>query len=255
MGSAGDGVAQVAAVDVGYADLMLLHEVEEEAGHELVGIGASQVDVAARVAAQTVAYVHQEVVEVAGSERAFVVEGGHGVDAAGTPYEYLCVVLRVEIDQDGAFQLTFLEVVGAGHAGLLVHGDEHLQRAVLQGVVGEDSQRCSHTDAVVGAKGGAVGAYPLAVDDSLDGGGLEVEALVVALAHHVHMALQDHCRSVLVAGGGRFAQYHITDFVGVGFDAVSLSKIENKLADFLLFFRGARYFGDLVEDLKHRFGL
>ena len=116
----------------------------------------------------------------------------------------------------------------------------------------EDRRRA---DAVVGAQGGAVGAYPLTVDDSLDGSGLEVEALVVALAHHVHMALQDHCRSVLVAGGGRFAQYHITDFVGVGFDAVSLSKIENKLADFLLFFRGARYFGDLVEDLKHRFGL
>ena len=53
MGGAGNGVAQVAAVDFCQSDLMLLREVEEEAGKSLVGVGASHMDVSSVVSALT----------------------------------------------------------------------------------------------------------------------------------------------------------------------------------------------------------
>ncbi len=99
MCGAGDGVAQVAAVDLGDYDLVLVGETEEEAGEELVGIGAAQMYVAARVSAVEAFDVDAEVEEVLGSKRTLVGEECLGVDAAGTAYEYLGVVLRVEVEQ------------------------------------------------------------------------------------------------------------------------------------------------------------
>ena len=68
MSCTGDGIAEVAAVDFrnGHG-VVSFHEAEEETGHNLVGVGATEVDVAARMAAQTVAHIHQEVVEIFGS--------------------------------------------------------------------------------------------------------------------------------------------------------------------------------------------
>ena len=255
MGRTRNGVAEVAAVDFANLDFAFLHEVEEEAGHELVGIGASEMDVASGVASEAVAHVELEVMEVGRGEGAAVVESGHGVDAAGATYEHLGVVFGVEVDEHGAGELAFLKIVGAGHAGLLVHGDEHFERTVNQVGIGKSGQSGSHADAVVGAEGSSVGAHPLAVDDGMDRCGGEVETLVVALAYHIHVALEDERGSVLMAGSGGFTENHVADAVGMGIDAVSFGIVENELTYFLLLLGGAGDFGDFIENPEDSLGL
>ena len=124
-----------------------------------------------------------------------------------------------------------------------------------EGVVGHDGESGGNAYAVVGAECGAVGAHPFTVDDGLDGVVLEVEVLVVALADHIHVALQNHCGGVFVAGGGAFAHYHVADFVGVGVNAVLFGKVKDIFADFLLFFRGTGDFRNLVKNLEDSFRL
>ena len=52
MGGAGDGIAEVAAVDLAESDFVLKAEVVEEACEKFVGVSASEVDVATRVSAE-----------------------------------------------------------------------------------------------------------------------------------------------------------------------------------------------------------
>ena len=66
VGCARNGVAEVAAVEFADADLIFLHQAEEEAGNELVGVGAAEMDVAARVAALAFLDRYAEIEEVFG---------------------------------------------------------------------------------------------------------------------------------------------------------------------------------------------
>ena len=68
MCGARNGVAEVAAVDFAERDLVLGAQTVEEPREELVGVGASEVDVAAGVSSETVGDVELEVVEVGGRE-------------------------------------------------------------------------------------------------------------------------------------------------------------------------------------------
>jgi len=120
--------------------------------------------------------------------------------------------------------------------------------------IGHHRQRGSHSDAVVGSERRALGAYPVAVDHSGDGGMLEVKRLVVALAHHIHMSLQDHRRGILMPGCSRRFDHHIAHLVGLCLKIVALGEIEQILAYFLLFLRGTGHLRNLVEDFKNPFG-
>ena len=108
-----------------------------------------------------------------------------------------------EVDEDLTLHEAGLQTESAGHAGLLVDGDEHLDGAVLAGGVDDGGQSGGHADAVVSAEGGLVGAHPSVVDDRLDGVGQEVVGLVaVGLRHHVAVSLQHDGRAVFEARGG-----------------------------------------------------
>ena len=126
---------------------------------------------------------------------------------------------------------------------------------MLQSVVDHDCQRCGHTYTVVGAEGSAVGAHPFAVDDSLYRLVFKIEALVVALAHHIHVSLQNHGGGVLVSGSGGFAHDDVAGVVGHGLYTVLLGEVEQIFTYFLLFLRGAGNPGDLIENPEHHLGL
>ena len=230
---------------------MLLHKVEQETGDKLVGIGTALVDIAAGMASQPVAYIKQEVMEISRGKRAVIFEGSHGVDTAGAPYKHFGIIFRVEVNQNRPGQFPLFKIVGAGHAGFLIHGDKHLERAVNQVLIGQRGQCGSNTDTVVGAKRGAVGTHPLAIDDSCNRGVFEIEILVVALAHHIHMALQNNRRGVLMTRGGRFAHNHVTNLIGMSLNAVCFGELKDIITDFFLLFRGTGDFRNLIENLKH----
>ena len=94
------------------------------------------------------------------------------------------------------------DVAGAGEAGLLVHGDQHLQRARAGPRVGEHRQGRAHADAVVGPQGGALGPQHVPVPHQLDGVPGEVVAgAFVLFADHVHVGLQGHAGAAFPARG------------------------------------------------------
>ena len=64
MSGAGDRIAQVAAVDLGQAQLMFLKYLPEETSQHLVGIGMTQMNVAAGVAAESAADADLEIEEI-----------------------------------------------------------------------------------------------------------------------------------------------------------------------------------------------
>lgn len=105
-------------------------------------------------------------------------------------------------------------------------------------LVDQGGQRSGYSDSVVGAEGGSVGSDPFAVDDGCDGGVLEIEAFMVRLADHVHVALEDNALGVLIAGGCGNAHQHVADGVGLILDAVLLGEVGEVLADFALLFEG-----------------
>ena len=137
-----------------------------------------------------------------------------GIQTAGATHVHLAFRFRVEVDEDLALHEARFQTESAGHAGLLVDGDEHLDGTVLAVGVGDGGQSSGHADAVVSTEGGLVGAHPAVVDDRLDGVGQEVVCLVaVGLRHHVAVRLQNHRRAVLKARGGGNAEEQVAGLV------------------------------------------
>ena len=204
---AGDGVVQLAAMELCQTDAVVaLHGLEEESGEDLDGVGALLVDVIAGVAAyESLDGTFQEEAAVGGLLAGEGEVGGR-VTASGTADEYLALVLRVEVDEVVACHETGLHALGTCEARLLVAGEDTLDGTVPDIVGSQDGQLDGATDAVVSTEGGTLCRQPLTVDIGLDGVLVEVELHIHKLvAHHIHVALQDHRLAVFHAFGGRLA--------------------------------------------------
>ena len=127
-------------------------------------------------------------------------ERGEGVLSAGTSDEDLAFVLAVEVDENLPAEEAFFYLKSTGHTCLFVDGDEAFDGAVLDVVGGQDGQRCSYADTVISTECSALGAQPLTVDNGLDRVVVEVVGdVVVLLANHIHVRLQDDGWQLLVA--------------------------------------------------------
>ena len=173
---------------------------------------------------------------------------GHNVHAAGGTDNKLALGLIVEVEQDVALQGAGLEIVDAIHAGLLVNGEDGLQRAVLEGLVLKDGHSGGYAHAVVGAEGGALSLHPVAVDVCLDGVGQEVVGGILSLlGHHVHVTLQGNHGAVLHAGSGRHAHDDVAGIVLKGLEAVALCPLQEKGLNLFKVSAGTRHLGQGVE--------
>ena len=175
------------------------------------------------MAAVEALYPDAEVLVAGGGLLGVVFEFGDGYLAACAADDELTVLLGVEVEEDVAVYEAGLEAVGAAEALFLVDGEEALDGSVDDAVVEQDCHGGGAAEAVVGAEGGAVGAYPLAVDDGGDGVCQEVVLLVgVLLGHHVHVSLEDDGGGVLVAWCGGLGHGHVAGLVGAGGNAVAV---------------------------------
>ncbi len=78
-------------------------------------------------------------------------------DAAGATHRGNALLLGIEVDHDARVDLGLVERLGAHQAGLLVGGEDALERGMHERIVIEHGEHERHGDAVVGAQGGAVG--------------------------------------------------------------------------------------------------
>ena len=144
-----------------------------------------------------------------------VFQGSGDVNASCAADVELAFLLRVEVQQDVAFQCTFLEAESTVHAGFFIFRDEHFQRTVFQVFGFEYGHGCSNTQTVVGSQCRAFGFHPFAVYPCLDGVfGEVVNRIVILLRYHVHVGLQDDSAAVFHSWGGRLADDDVAYFVG-----------------------------------------
>ena len=161
--------------------------------------------------------------------------------------------LRVDVDEQAAFQIGKLHGRCTQQAHLLADGQHDLQRRVGNVLCIQNSQRIGHGNAVVAAKGRALGAHIAAVYDRVDGILLKIQRAVGGLvAHHVQMALQDQARLLLVSGCGRCLDEHIAHLVLTAGKAVGLGELHAVVAQCLFVVGGVRNAADLLKVIKNR---
>ena len=155
------------------------------------------------------------------------VHGLHGelaehVTATGAADVDGALFFGVQVEHATARDQRGIELTGAGHAGFLVHREQHLEGAMDRVRVVRKGQGRGGADAVVGAQRGAHGVQPVAVEADLDALGVEVEFDVrVLFADHVQVALQHRGGHVLLAGRGGDVDHHVARVVPSDLEAAA----------------------------------
>ena len=161
--------------------------------------------------------------------------------------------LGVDVHQHPALKVGKIHGRCTQQAHLLADGQHDLQRRVGNVLCVQNSQRIGHGNAVVAAKGRALGAHIAAVYDRVDGLFLKIQRAVGGLvAHHVQMALQDQARLLLVSGCGRCLDEHIAHLVLTAGKAVGLGELHAVVAQCLFVVGGVRNAADLLKVIKNR---
>ncbi len=135
------------------------------------------------------------------------------INTSGTSDIKFALGLRIEVQQIFAFEPTALQIICAVHACLFINRKECLQRRMNDILIRENSHRCSHSNTIVSTECCAIRRNPFSVilHVSLNGVLLKIEDLVtVLLRHHVHVALKNDSRVVLVSRRGGFANQYIS---------------------------------------------
>ena len=165
----------------------------EKPGSHLDGIGPLLVDLASAMSAQHAAGGEQERLGVLFGSLPIDRLGHLGLDAAGATDVEDPLLLAVEVDQKPALDVALLEAEGPGEAGLLLHGEDALKRAVECILVSKEAEDQGNGDAIVRPEGGPLCLEDVAVSHEGEwiGGKIMNDALILH-TDHVHMPLQGY---------------------------------------------------------------
>ena len=182
-------------------------------------------------------------------------EADIGIHPAGAAHVDLAILFGVGVEQDLALQPARFQAEGACHTSLFIRGQQHFQRAVLDGLVRQHGQAACHAHAVVGAQGGATGGDPFTVDIGIDRVfGEVVLGVGIGLGHHVDVGLQHHGLAVFHARGGRLLDDDVAHGVLLDRQAFSLGPLHYPGAQLGLVLGGVGNGADLLEELPNQFG-
>ena len=126
-----DGVVQAASTYLAQIEVILLGSLREEAVKQLIGIGATTVDVVTRMAALQTLHLDAASVIVGWHINVLIGESTHRVNATSAADENLALVFRIKVQQNVTMHEAILYLESAGKARLLVTGEEALDGTML----------------------------------------------------------------------------------------------------------------------------
>ena len=223
----------------------------QPAAQQSNGVGTALVDLGAGVSAHKADHIRLH--GGAGHSRTGDGQMAFNAASACTACGQHPFFLGVDVHQNPALKVGKIHGRCTQQAHLLADGQHDLQRRVGNVLCVQNSQRIGHGNAVVAAKGRALGAHIAAVYDRVDGILLKIQRAVGGLvAHHVQMALQDQARLLLVSGCGRCLDEHIAHLVLTAGKAVGLGELHAVVAQCLFVVGGVRNAADLLKVIKNR---
>ena len=250
VGLARNGVAQVAGGDAGEFEraVLLIMQGLQDAGEDFDGVAALQVDFHARMAAFKAAHAQP----VALSVQRFVLQRQDviAVNCAGAADTEFAFVFVVKIEQNVALQPARLYGQRAFQTNFFTGGKEAFKRRMAEVWGGEDGENHGDTDAVIRAKRGAVGVYPVAFDDGANRVFAEVmHGVLIFLRDHIEVRLQDDAGVVFAPGAGGLAHADVAARIAFGGKPQARRFVENVLLNFFFLVRGTRDLRDVMEVL------
>ena len=157
-------------------------------------------------------------------------DGTPGTSGAGHRKDAL--LLGIDVDEGTALEGCQIHTGSTLHTDLFVHGDDDFQRRMGNGLIRQQRQSVGHSDAVVTAQGGATGKDIAAIVGHIQTVGIHIDgAILILLADHVHMALNNDRLMVLQAAGALLEHDHIIQFILEIPDAVLLGKGHQIIGD------------------------
>ena len=124
------------------------------------------------------------------------------------------------------------------------------------GAVLHDGEICRHRNAVVGPERRPIGHKHVPLPNELDRiPGEIVHLILVLLAHHVKVSLEDKGTGRFVSRGSRLFHHHAPELVGFGLQSKSCCRAENIFRHCRLILGAAGDLGDRREVLPDEFRL
>ena len=205
-------VGGIASVDRKKREIHLPAQGIEYAAHVLVCIASLTLDVIAGMASDISPGGHAHF-------DAFDRPAGYRYDhvkydtSCASDSEY-SVFLAVYVEELPAVQQRSVKGVSSAHAYLLVDREQSLDRRMRDVIACEHRHGICESYAVVSSESSVFGAYIAAFDDYVDRLAVEVMVGIESPArYHVHVALQYHWLSVLVAFRAALVDDYVADLI------------------------------------------
>ena len=245
-------VVQISAAYGTQPQVIFVKGATKEPCQNLVGIGITLVNIIARVSAMQFVNPYSKEEIPRRNRLGLIIKLNAGIDSAGTTYEYLALILRVQIDEHLAVHHAGLKVLGTGQAGLLGYRKEALHRTVFNLRAVQDCQSHCYTHAVIGTKRSAAGLEPTVLYVCLNRLGHEIVVQSgILLTNHILMRLQYYRLAALISGAGRLAYQHVTHIILLCCKPARCGKLKQVLSHFLLTARRTRNPAYLQEKVHH----
>ena len=147
-------------------------------------------------------------------------------------------------------------VTSAQRIDLLVHRQHDLQPGMGQGIAVQNGQGHSHGDTVITAQSRAPGINDVAIHSQIQALlGHVLGAVRRHVADHIHLALEDDRRSILIARRSRLDEEDVVQFILIVLQSPILGKSRQVVADGLGIAGSVRDGADLLKKIKYALGL
>ena len=194
-----------------------------EFAHNLVGVGPVLVNF--RTGMTALQTVNHQPDAGAVNSPPFHRQRNGGSCTAGTGDGEHALPFRIHIHQTAAAERGQIDGICSQQTDFLIGGNNHFQRRMGDGGIGQHSQSHCHRDTVIGAQGCTLGEHHFVIMGNIQALSGHVNVAVgILLTDHIHMALKHYRQMVLHTAGTIGKKDDVVRFILNIFKAMFLRK-------------------------------